>query len=236
MPANNLKELVAWLKANPTRRRRSARSASAARPICGHRLPEQDRHRIPVRAVSRRRRRSAGPGRRPDRRRLRRGVATSWRNCTAASSRPLRCCRRALAGGARTFRPSTKPARRVSYDVLARALGARRHAEGGRSPSSDAAVVTALADPATRERLADRAGDRAARPADAGGARRASEGRDRQMVADHQGGRRQGRVTVRHCATLCPAVLSRSDSIADFSPLGAAVIVERGKAASGETR
>ncbi|HEX9471340.1 MAG TPA: tripartite tricarboxylate transporter substrate-binding protein [Bradyrhizobium sp.] len=39
------------------------------------------------------------------------------------------------------------------------------------------------------------AADRAARRADTGGARRAAKGRDREVVADHQGGRHQGRIT-----------------------------------------
>src|SRR5439155_14465709 len=39
-----------------------------------------------------------------------------------------------------------------------------------------------------------RAGDLPARPADAGRARRLSKGRDREVVADHQGGRHQGRI------------------------------------------
>ena len=57
----------------------------------------------------------------------------------------------------------------------------------------NAAVVETLADPATQKRIADQGLDiPAARPADAGRARRLSEGRDREVVADHQGGQHQG--------------------------------------------
>ena len=71
----------------------------------------------------------------------------------------------------------------------------------------DAAAVDALADPTVRARLAQtRAGHLAARAADAGGARRAPQGRDREVVADHQGGRHQGRVMVRHSAPLFAAM------------------------------
>ena len=55
------------------------------------------------------------------------------------------------------------------------------------------AVVSSLADPGIRqEARRSLAGDFSARAADAGGARRLPEGRDREVVADHQGGRHQG--------------------------------------------
>ena len=69
----------------------------------------------------------------------------------------------------------------------------------------NAAVVDALADPAVRKRLADLwHGAFPARTADAGSARRLSQGRDRQMVADHQGGEYQGRM-------ISPCVLTASN-------------------------
>ena len=60
----------------------------------------------------------------------------------------------------------------------------------------NAAVVDALADPAIADAARrSRPGDLAARAADAGGARRLPQGRDRQVVADHQGGGHQGRMS-----------------------------------------
>ena len=57
----------------------------------------------------------------------------------------------------------------------------------------NAAVVAALADPATLKRLIDfGAGNLSARPADARSAGGVPQGRNREMVADHQGCRRQG--------------------------------------------
>ena len=51
LPANNLKELIAWLKANPDkatcRDRRARQSGASVRRL----LPEQHRHEVPVRAV-----------------------------------------------------------------------------------------------------------------------------------------------------------------------------------------
>ena len=61
----------------------------------------------------------------------------------------------------------------------------------------NAAVVETLADPGVRQRFDELGpGDRAARAADAGGARRLPQGRDRQVVADHQGCEHQAGMTV----------------------------------------
>ena len=57
------------------------------------------------------------------------------------------------------------------------------------------AVVAALTDPAIRKKFAEQSYEiDAARGADAGVSRRVPQGRDREMVADHQGRRHQGRV------------------------------------------
>ena len=62
----------------------------------------------------------------------------------------------------------------------------------------NAAVVAALADPTVRSRLGNLGLDiTLARGADAGGARRVSEGRGREVVADHQGGEHQGGIEPR---------------------------------------
>ena len=62
----------------------------------------------------------------------------------------------------------------------------------------NAAMVETLADATVRARLADHApGDPTARTADARGARGVPQVRDREVVADHQGGRHQGAVMSR---------------------------------------
>ena len=58
----------------------------------------------------------------------------------------------------------------------------------------NAAAVEALADPAVAQNLTDGLCHHAARAADAGGARHAPQGGDREVVGDHQGVRRQGGV------------------------------------------
>ena len=58
------------------------------------------------------------------------------------------------------------------------------------------AVVETLADQTVRQRLTDLGQIiAAARPADTQRARRLSQGRDREVVAHHQGGKHQGRLT-----------------------------------------
>ena len=67
LPAKNLKELVAWLKANPAKATQGTAGVGSA-SACQRRLSaERHRHALPVRAVSRRRPGDAGSGRRPDR-------------------------------------------------------------------------------------------------------------------------------------------------------------------------
>ena len=59
----------------------------------------------------------------------------------------------------------------------------------------NAAIVETLADPAVRAAIRrSRPGNPAARAADAGSAVRPPQGGDRQVVADDQGGRAQGRM------------------------------------------
>jgi Tripartite tricarboxylate transporter family receptor len=76
MPAQNLNELIAWLKANPNGAS-AGTFAAGQRLLCAFRhtspmrgpctLPQRNRDAIYPRAVSRRRRRNAGPHRGPDR-------------------------------------------------------------------------------------------------------------------------------------------------------------------------
>ena len=61
----------------------------------------------------------------------------------------------------------------------------------------NSAVVTALADPNVRKRMTEQGTRFPARATDATGTRRPPQGRDRQVVANHQGGEHQGGLT--HC-------------------------------------
>ena len=66
LPANDLKELIAWLKANPDKATQAAHGAGGR--ACRRRpVPEGDRHALCVRALSRRRSRHAGSAGWPDR-------------------------------------------------------------------------------------------------------------------------------------------------------------------------
>ena len=88
VPANDLKELIAWLKANPDkatqgttgRRQRAARRRRL--------LPEGDGHPPSVRALSRRRAGHAGPGGGPDRHDDRRRGQLAAAGARPATSRP----------------------------------------------------------------------------------------------------------------------------------------------------
>ena len=75
--------------------------------------------------------------------------------------------------------------------------GARGHAARRSSGPLNAAAIK-RAGRSVRHAAAHRHGlcDPAARASDAGGARRPPQGRDRKMVGDHQGGRRQGGVSM----------------------------------------
>ena len=71
MPPNDLKGLIAWLKANPASAA-TVGTASLSR-LCGVLVPEPDRHQFPVHSLSGRRTGAAGPGGRPDRHHMRSG-------------------------------------------------------------------------------------------------------------------------------------------------------------------
>src|SRR6202035_1363886 len=93
--------------------------------------------------------------------------------------------------------------------VLAWFVGAQGHAQGchrqarcrGRRGFGRSGRAAAL--------CRDRSGGLAARQADAGGARRTAAGRDREVVADHQGSRHQGGVSRPGVSTLRPEVVMK---------------------------
>ena len=131
--------------------------------------------------------------RRPDRPRS----VPRRRNAVAISRRQHQGLRGADARSAGSRRPTCRPStRRACPGFTCRsgtACGCPRARRRTSSPSSTRAVVDALADPAVRQRLTELGQEIcAARAADAGGARRLPQGRDREVVADHQGGQHQG--------------------------------------------
>jgi tripartite-type tricarboxylate transporter receptor subunit TctC len=64
-PANDLKELIAWLKANPDKASAATVGPGSASHVSGVYFQRGDRHALPIRALSRRRPRRPGRGRRP---------------------------------------------------------------------------------------------------------------------------------------------------------------------------
>ena len=142
---------------------------------------------------------------------------TSCRRCAPARSRPMRS-RPSAGWPAAPDIPTVDEAGLPGFLRLdlARALGAEGHAEGAIA-KLNAAVVDALADPAVRSGSPSRPGDSAARAADAGGARAPPEGRDREVVADHQGGRTSRR-SDRHFASGPFPLRCRPDKVQPSCP------------------
>ena len=131
-PANNVKELIAWLKANPDKATR--RHGRRRRRRAGHRglFPAGDRDTLRVRALSRRRAGDAGSGRRPGRYHVRSGRE---RHRPGAQRHDQGLCRPdqgPLVGAARCS-IDRRGGRAVALRlVLARLVGAEGHAEGRR--------------------------------------------------------------------------------------------------------
>src|SRR5581483_3128605 len=86
---------------------------------------------------------------------------------------------------------------RLPHGRLARHLGAEGHAGRGdrKAERLDRGRARRSGDAEAPRR--SRPGDSAARQADARGARRAPQGRDREVVAAHQGGRHEGRLSMK---------------------------------------
>ena len=196
-PPKDLKELIAWLKANPDKATQGTAGARL-RPARQRRLfPERHRHQFPVRAVSRRLLRDhARPGRRAHRPDLRPGDHRAAACPQRHGARPMRSPPTSGSPRRPTSRPSTRPARPASTSRPGTACGCPRARRRRRSQKLTAAAMDALADPAVRERLASLGQEiPPPRAADRGGARRPPQGRDREMVAADQGRQHQGRVS-----------------------------------------
>ena len=153
LPANDLAALVAWLKANPDKASAGTGGIGSAGAHFRHLLPEDDRHALRLHPLSRHRARAARPDGRADRPDDRPGLQRR----AADPGRHDQGLRRPVADAAAvdTRRADGRrggPAR-SAYLGVARPVGAARDPTRGHRKVL-AAVVAALADPATREKLA----------------------------------------------------------------------------------
>ena len=90
LPAHNLQELIAWLKANPNATAGTIGAGSGAH-MCLIYFAQQDRRAAAIRALSGRRAGDAGSARRPDRPVLPGSGPDAARNIAPAASRLTRC-------------------------------------------------------------------------------------------------------------------------------------------------
>ena len=191
MPANDLKGFIAWLKDNPDRTVGTAGQGSISH-VCG--LIFQNATGTQLQFVPYR------------------GIAPAMQDLVAGQidmiiSDPVTAMPQVRGGNIKVYAvcastrlpsapdiPTVDEAGLPGYHVaLWHGLWMPRGTPKPIMAKLHAAVVEALADPAVRAKLADaRPGHLSARTADAGGARRPAEGRDREMVADHQGRQHQG--------------------------------------------
>ena len=197
MPANNLKELIAWLKANPDKATLGTVGAGSPPHVAGVALPEPDRHPLPLRALSRHRAGDAGPAGRADRSADRLADHVAAAGCAPARSRPMPCSPTdRYRIGARHSDHGRSGAAGISHDGLECAVDREGHAAATSSPKLNAAAVEALADPAGAKALR-RISARTIRPREQqtpealGALQRADID---EVVADGQGGEHQGRV------------------------------------------
>ena len=130
-PAKDVKDLIAWLKANPDKATAATVGAAGGAQVSAIYFQQTDRHQVPVRALSRRRARDAGPGLRPGRphvrpggerarpgaQRHRQGLCGDGQGALVAR---FPTCRRIDEAGA----PG------LLRRLLARAVGAQGHAQG----------------------------------------------------------------------------------------------------------
>ena len=156
VPAKDLKELIAWLKANPDKvsaGTAGAGSALACRGVYFQKLTGTSFQFVPYRG--------AGPAMQdivagPDRPDVRPGRRIRCRRCAAARSGPMRSrAKTRLAVGARhPDRGRGRPAG-ILHLGLARHVGAEGHAEGRRSRSSMPPCVESARRSGGAQRLAE---------------------------------------------------------------------------------
>ena len=199
LPVNNGKELMAWLKANPDKATGGARRRRQRRAHLRHLLRAEDRHALPS---------------------CRTGAARpSWRissrtRSTCSAAKPRRCCRiyrparsspswscRSRGGAPLPEVPTMEelgvPACYIAF--WHGHVGAEGHAEGRRREDQRRGRQGVCRSGGCIKRLAELGQDLPPRDAaDAAGACRLPQVRDRQVVADHQGGEYPGELRCVH--------------------------------------
>ena len=190
-PAASLQEMIAWMKANPGKATVGAVGVGGPTDIAAIYFQKADGHQLPARALSRRRPTGAGPGGRTDRPHVRPGRELPGPRSRRTAQGLCGPRRKRVVGRAR--RPHHGRSGRAGlHSSFWHGLWVPKGTPKEVVAKLHAAVVEALADPALVETLRrHRPGNLAARAADAGGACRHAEGRDRAVVADHQGGEHQ---------------------------------------------
>jgi len=172
LPANNLKELIAWLKENPDKRTMGSVGVAGPSDLSATVFQQAHRHELSARAVSRRRSVVAGissagqidMG-------LFSGLGLLWNNCAPGPDQSLhRSSQTPDARPPPTFqRPDEAGRSRLLRHRLARPSGRRRALRRRSVAKLNAAVVQSLADPGLVKRFADLGqGHLAARAAIAG--------------------------------------------------------------------
>src|SRR3954467_14818264 len=132
LEANTLKEMIAWLKANPGKVTAGTAGAGTGAPVAGVFFQGENRHRLPVRALSRRGARHDRSRGRADRHHVRSGLELA----AALQERCDQGVRGDVADAAR-LRARYPDGRRGGvarslHLLLARHLGTEEHAEGDR--------------------------------------------------------------------------------------------------------
>ena len=195
LPANNAKELIAWLKANPDKASAAHVGAGSGAHICSLYFQEKTGTRfqfVPYRGGA------------PVMQDLVAGQIDMF--CAEASQTLAACARRkdeglcgnvegALGAAARCADHGRGRRDRHAHFLLARDVGAEEHAEGRRRQAQCVGRDRFRRCRRAEAHCRPRPDHPAAPGTDAGGARRLPQIRDRQVVADHQGGEHQGGVT-----------------------------------------
>jgi tripartite-type tricarboxylate transporter receptor subunit TctC len=197
MPANNLNELVAWLKANPDKATAATVGAGSPGHVSGLFFQSETGTRMQFVPY-----RGGGPANQD----LLAGQVDMRIGAEASQMLPhvrggrvkayavMAKNRWAAAPDIPTIDEGGR-ARRPHFGVD-RDLGAQRHAEGCRRTAQRGDDRSSGRRSGAQAHRRDRVGNSGARSADAGGAGSLSQGRDRQVVADHQSGEHQGGITV----------------------------------------
>ena len=191
-PADSVKELVDWLKANPDKATAATVGAAGGAQVTAMYFQQATGTRfgfVPYRggapAMQDLGFRPGGHHVRPGRECRRAGSQRRDQGLCRAHQGPVgRIAQRSID---RRSRCAVAP--RV---LLARLVGAEGHAQGRHRQAQCRGGQCAGRSDGTAAACRYRAGDLAARAADAGSAGGAPQGRNREVVADHQGGEHQG--------------------------------------------